>query len=80
MAVQRQTYERLVGKVPFAYYDDAAIEIPAHGVCIDYSTIKDGKQRSIRDNTVAGTGGSWCRWYFLPRRRFRRYQSRNLKV
>ena len=52
------TYERrLVGKVPFVYDGDAAIEIPAHGVCIDYSTIKDGKQRSIRDNTVVGTGG-----------------------
>lgn len=54
-----ETYERrLVGKVPFVYDGDAAIEIPAHGVCIDYSTIKDGKQRSIRDNTVAGTGGA----------------------
>lgn len=53
------TYERrLVGKVPFVYDGDAAMEIPAHGVCIDYSTIKDGKQRSIRDNTVAGTGGA----------------------
>lgn len=54
-----ETYERrLVGKVPFVYDGDAAIVIPAHGVCIDYSTIKDGKQRSIRDNTVAGTGGA----------------------
>ncbi len=54
-----ETYERrLVGKVPFVYDGDAAIEIPAHGVCIDYSTIKDGKQRSIRDNTVAGTGAA----------------------
>ena len=54
-----ETYERrLVSKVPFVYDGDAAIEIPAHGVCIDYSTIKDGKQRSIRDNTVAGTGGA----------------------
>ena len=55
----KETYERrLVSKVPFVYDGDAAIEIPAHGVCIDYSTIKDGKQRSIRDNTVAGTGGT----------------------
>ena len=54
-----ETYERrLVGKVPFVYDGDAAIEIPPHGVCIDYSTVKDGKQRSIRDNTVAGTGGA----------------------
>lgn len=54
-----ETYERrLVGKVPFVYDGDAAIEIPAHGVCIDYSTIKNGKQRSIRDNTVAGTCGA----------------------
>ena len=54
-----ETYERrLVGKVPFVYDGDAAMEIPAHGVCIDYSTIKDGKQRSIRDNTVAGTGSA----------------------
>ena len=31
-----ETYERrLVGKVPFVYDGDAAIEIPAHGVCID---------------------------------------------
>ena len=49
---------RIVGKVPFVYDGDAAIEIPAHGVCIDYSTIKGGKQRSIRDNTVAGTCGA----------------------
>ena len=54
-----ETYERrLVGKVPFVYDGDASIEIPAHGVCIDYSTIKGGKQRSIRDNTVAGAGGA----------------------
>jgi hypothetical protein len=54
-----ETYERrLVGKAPFVYDGDAAIEIPAHGVCIDYSTIKDGKQRSIRDSTVAGTAGA----------------------
>ncbi len=54
-----ETYERrIVCKVPFVCDGDAAIEIPAHGVCIDYSTIKDGKQRSIRDNTVVGTGGA----------------------
>lgn len=54
-----ETYERrLVGKAPFVYDGNAAIEIPPHGVCIDYSTLKDGKQRSIRDNTVAGTGGA----------------------
>lgn len=59
MVVLNETYERrLVGKVPFVYDGDAAMEIPAHGVCIDYSTIKDGKQRSIRDNTVVGTGGA----------------------
>jgi len=53
-----ETYERrLVGKVPFMYDGDAAIEIPAHGVCVDFSVIKEGKQRCIRDNTLVGTGG-----------------------
>lgn len=53
------TYERrLVGKVPFMYDGDVAIEIPAHGVCVDFSVIKSGKQRCIRDNTLVGTGGT----------------------
>ena len=47
---------RLVADTPFSYDGDAAILIPAHGVCVDYSVIKSGVQRSIRDNTLVGSG------------------------
>lgn len=50
------TYERrLVSDAPFTYGGDTAIEIKPFGMSIGYSTIKDGKQRSIFDNTVKGT-------------------------
>lgn len=42
------TYERrLVSDAPFTYGGDTAIEIKPFGMSIGYSTIKDGKQRSI---------------------------------
>lgn len=47
---------RLVADTPFSYDGDAAILIPAHGVCVDFSVIKSGVQRSIRDNTLVGSG------------------------
>lgn len=61
-----KAYERrLVGKVPFMYDGDVAIEIPAHGVCVDFSVIRDGKQRCIRDNTLVGTGGAGINLSYL---------------
>ena len=49
---------RLVADTPFSYDGDSAILIPAHGVCVDFSVIKSGVQRSIRDNTLVGSGAA----------------------
>lgn len=49
-------YERrLVGDVPFSYGPDTADYVEPFGMSIDYSIIKDNKQRCIRDNTLTGT-------------------------
>jgi len=49
---------RMVCDTQFSYDGDTAILIPAHGTCVDFSVIKSGVQRSIRDNTLTGTGGT----------------------
>lgn len=61
-----EVYERrIVGKAPFMYDGDVSEEIPAHGVCVDFSVIKSGKQRCIRDNTLVGTGGAGINLNYL---------------
>lgn len=53
------TYERrLVGDAPFTYGGDTAIEIKPFGMSIGYSTIKEGKQRSIIDYTIQGSASA----------------------
>lgn len=47
---------RIVCDTQFSYDGDTAILIPANAVCVDYSVIKNGVQRSIRDNTLVGSG------------------------
>jgi hypothetical protein len=54
-----ETYERrLVSDAPFNYDGDESVYVKPYGVCVDYSIVKDGKQRSIRDNSHVGTGAS----------------------
>lgn len=53
------TYERhIVSDSPFTYDGDKAVYFPPLGLCVDFSVIKASKQRSIRDNSLAGTGGA----------------------
>ena len=47
-----------VGYKPFTHRGVVAQWSPPYGDCPDYSVIKDGLQRSIRDNTVAGSNGA----------------------
>lgn len=50
------TYERfIVSDQPFSYDGDVAVEYTGFGETPDYETIKDGKARSIYDETVLGT-------------------------
>lgn len=53
------TYERfIVSDQPFSYDGDEAKFYPAYGETPDYATLKDGKMRSIRNESVAGTHAS----------------------
>lgn len=53
------TYERrLVSDSPFTYDGEQAKYIPPYGVCVDFSIVKSGVQRSIRDNTHTGSGAA----------------------
>lgn len=50
------TYERfIVSDQPFSYDGDVAVEYTGFGETPDYEVIKDGKARSIYDETVLGT-------------------------
>lgn len=54
-----ETYERyLFSRSKFMYKGEEAEYIEPFGMTPDFSVIKDGVQRSIRDNTVAGTKGA----------------------
>ena len=46
------------GYKPFSHRGVQAVYIPPFGDCPDYSVIKGGIQRSIRDNTTAGSNGA----------------------
>lgn len=49
-------YERrIVSDEPFTYDGDKAIRVEPFGMVVDYSIVKNGVQRCIRDNTVPGT-------------------------
>ena len=49
---------RMICDTQFSYDGDTAVLIPANAVCVDFSVIKSGMQRSIRDNTLAGSGSA----------------------
>ena len=50
------TYERfIVSDQPFSYDGDVAVEYTGFGETPDYEVIKDGKARSIYDETILGT-------------------------
>ncbi len=53
------TYERrLVSDSPFTYDGEESQYVAPFGMCVDFSIVKDSKQRSIRDNSHTGTGGA----------------------